>query len=135
MNIYISPTPSALGTSAAKAVSKILNNAIKEKGNARLLVSTGSSQFETLDALVKSDVDWTKVTAGTVLKIPEVVYPEPTDKAAFVIIHLSDKFLEFFGWQNLSDKFCLGKFCVTNFVRQKFLCVIAKHCHGPSVTG
>ena len=41
-------------------------------------------------------VNWTNVAAGTSLKIPDVKYPEPSDKAAFVIIHLSQKFLEAF---------------------------------------
>ena len=41
-------------------------------------------------------VDWTNVVAGTVLKIPAAEYPEPGDKAAFVVIHLSAKFLEAF---------------------------------------
>lgn len=40
---------------------------------------------------------WTDVHPGTVLKIPDVAYPEPTDKAAFVVIHLSDRYLEAFG--------------------------------------
>ena len=42
-------------------------------------------------------VDWNNVAAGAVLKIPDVVYPEPDEKAAFVIIHLSEKFMEAFG--------------------------------------
>ena len=41
-------------------------------------------------------VDWTNVAAGTSLKIPDVEYPEPSDKAAFVVIHLAQKFLEAF---------------------------------------
>jgi len=41
-------------------------------------------------------VNWTNVSAGTVLQIPNVDYPEPAGKAAFVVIHLSDKFLEAF---------------------------------------
>jgi lipoprotein-anchoring transpeptidase ErfK/SrfK len=41
-------------------------------------------------------VDWAKVAAETVLKIPEAEFPEPVDKAAFVVIHLSEKFLEAF---------------------------------------
>jgi lipoprotein-anchoring transpeptidase ErfK/SrfK len=41
-------------------------------------------------------VDWTTVSAGTVFKIPDVEYPEPADKAALVVIHLSAKFLEAF---------------------------------------
>ena len=39
---------------------------------------------------------WAKVAAGTVLTIPDVEYPAPTDKAAVVVIHLSGKFLEAF---------------------------------------
>ena len=41
-------------------------------------------------------VNWTNLVAGTVLKIPDVTYPVPADKAAFVVIHLSGKFLEAF---------------------------------------
>ncbi len=41
-------------------------------------------------------VDWTNVSAGAVLKIPDVNYPEPADQAAFVIIHLAEKYLEAF---------------------------------------
>jgi lipoprotein-anchoring transpeptidase ErfK/SrfK len=41
-------------------------------------------------------VNWTNIAAGTVLQIPEANYPEPTDKAAFVVIHLSERFLEAF---------------------------------------
>ncbi|HVU08687.1 MAG TPA: L,D-transpeptidase [Verrucomicrobiae bacterium] len=42
------------------------------------------------------NVNWTNVAAGTILKIPDVNYPESEDKAAFVTIHLSEKFLEAF---------------------------------------
>jgi len=39
-------------------------------------------------------VNWTGLTAGTVLQIPSVAYPGPTDKAALVVIHLASKYLE-----------------------------------------
>ncbi len=42
------------------------------------------------------EVNWTNVAAGTVMKIPEVTYPEPADKAALVVIHLAGKYLEAF---------------------------------------
>jgi lipoprotein-anchoring transpeptidase ErfK/SrfK len=42
------------------------------------------------------NVDWTNIAAGTVLKIADVNYPEPVNQAAFVVIHLSGKFLEAF---------------------------------------
>jgi lipoprotein-anchoring transpeptidase ErfK/SrfK len=44
-------------------------------------------------------VDWTNVPAGTVLKIPDVNYPVPASRAAFVVIHLSERFLEAFDAQ------------------------------------
>jgi lipoprotein-anchoring transpeptidase ErfK/SrfK len=44
-------------------------------------------------------VVWSNLVTGTVLKIPDVNYPEPEDKAAFVVIHLSDRFLEAFDAQ------------------------------------
>jgi glucosamine-6-phosphate deaminase len=62
MNINISATPSELGKKAATLVAQKLNEAIRERGEARLLVSTGSSQFETLAALAESNVDWTVVS-------------------------------------------------------------------------
>jgi glucosamine-6-phosphate deaminase len=62
MNINISSTPTELGKNAASLVAQKLNEAIRERGEARLLVSTGSSQFETLAALAESGVDWSAVS-------------------------------------------------------------------------
>jgi lipoprotein-anchoring transpeptidase ErfK/SrfK len=41
-------------------------------------------------------VNWTNITAGTVLQVPDVDYPAASNKAAFAVIHLADKFLEAF---------------------------------------
>jgi lipoprotein-anchoring transpeptidase ErfK/SrfK len=41
-------------------------------------------------------VNWSNVAAGTILKIPDVIYPAPQQPAAFVVIHLSGRFLEVF---------------------------------------
>ncbi len=62
MNLHIKKTPEQLGEKAAGLTAALLRAAIADNGRARLLLSTGSSQFETLDALVKEDVDWGKVT-------------------------------------------------------------------------
>jgi glucosamine-6-phosphate deaminase len=61
ININISTTPEELGKNAAALAAKLLKEAIAAQGSARLILSTGASQFETLDALTKADVDWTKV--------------------------------------------------------------------------
>lgn len=50
-------------------------------------------------ALIKRlnpDVDWTNVTAGAVLRVPNVSYPPPRAKAAFLQIHLAGKTLQAF---------------------------------------
>jgi lipoprotein-anchoring transpeptidase ErfK/SrfK len=61
------------------------------------LVAEKAHSHPVLIQKLNPQVDWNRVAAGTVLKIPDVVYPEPDDKAAFVVIHLSEKFLEAFG--------------------------------------
>lgn len=63
MNIFVSKTAVELGRLAAKHTAELLRQSILEKGNARLVLSTGSSQFETLEALMQEDVDWSRVTA------------------------------------------------------------------------
>jgi lipoprotein-anchoring transpeptidase ErfK/SrfK len=60
------------------------------------LVAEQSHAHPLLIQKLNPDVDWSNVAAGTVLKVPDANYPEPADKAAFVVIHLSEKFLEAF---------------------------------------
>ncbi len=62
MKVKIFESPATLGENAAAFAASLLNAAIAEKGDARLLLSTGASQFDTLKALVNEKVDWTKVT-------------------------------------------------------------------------
>lgn len=62
MKIVVSENKAELGRNAAKFIAGKINQAISEKGEARIVLSTGASQFETLEALVKEDVDWSKVT-------------------------------------------------------------------------
>ena len=58
----------------------LLRQAIAEKGHARLVLSTGSSQFETLRALVREDVDWSRVT---MFHLDEYVNLPETHPASF----------------------------------------------------
>ena len=41
-------------------------------------------------------IDWSNVPAGTVLRLPNAAYPDVTNKAAFIEIHLSARSLEAF---------------------------------------
>jgi len=61
MVIDISKDAMELGLKAAKYAAIKLNEAIRQNGEARLVVSTGNSQFETLQALVKEKLEWEKI--------------------------------------------------------------------------
>ena len=63
MKIEIAADKSALGRSAAQAGAAAIRTAIQAKGQARIIVATGASQFEMLDALVAEPLDWSKVPA------------------------------------------------------------------------
>ncbi len=61
ISISVSSTPEELGKKAAAKIAELLRDAIVKKGHARMILSTGQSQFETLATLVNEDVDWSKV--------------------------------------------------------------------------
>jgi len=61
MKISVYKNSQELGMNAAHYVAGLLNEAISAKGKARLLLSTGASQFDTLSELVKEKVDWNKI--------------------------------------------------------------------------
>jgi lipoprotein-anchoring transpeptidase ErfK/SrfK len=60
------------------------------------LVAEKSHSHPLLIQKLNPAVNWTNIVPGTILKIPDVNYPEPSTKAVFVVIHLSEKFLEAF---------------------------------------
>lgn len=61
MIINISVDAQELGSKAAHAAALKISQAIEENGEARIVVSTGSSQFETLKSLLSLDINWQKV--------------------------------------------------------------------------
>lgn len=61
MIINISADASGLGINAAKFAAEVLRKTIKNNGEARLVLSTGSSQFETLESLLMEEVEWENV--------------------------------------------------------------------------
>jgi glucosamine-6-phosphate deaminase len=61
MIINISVNALELGAGAAGFAAEKLNEAIRLNGEARLVVSTGSSQFETLQSLINENIAWEKV--------------------------------------------------------------------------
>ena len=62
MNIKITDNPVELGKVSAAAAIEGIINAIKQKGQANVILATGASQFETLKNLVEdTTIDWSKV--------------------------------------------------------------------------
>lgn len=91
MEIRICENPEALGKSAAKEAAAAINKAIAENGCARIALSTGASQFDTIKALVKEDVDWSKVE---MFHLDEYVDLPITHKASFRK-YLKERFVDF----------------------------------------
>jgi glucosamine-6-phosphate deaminase len=64
MDVVIAPSKPEAGGAAAKAGAEAIRAAIRDKGGARIIVATGASQFDMLDALTRQpDIDWSRVTA------------------------------------------------------------------------
>jgi len=61
MKIIVSKDAKSLGKNAADFIAGALNRCIAEKGEARIVLSTGASQLTTIEALVKKSVDWSRV--------------------------------------------------------------------------
>jgi glucosamine-6-phosphate deaminase len=61
MKVNVYQTSLELGKEAAAFSAAVLNEAIAKNAKARLILSTGASQFDTLAALINQEVDWNKV--------------------------------------------------------------------------
>ena len=74
---------------------KAQQSALNYETELELVAETAHSHPLLIEKL-NPNVNWTNIPAGTVLQIPDVNYPAAADKAAFVVIHLSERFLEAF---------------------------------------
>jgi glucosamine-6-phosphate deaminase len=62
LKLVIAQDRQGIGNYSASVAAEALRTAIREKGEARLIVATGSSQFQVLEALTKADgIDWSCV--------------------------------------------------------------------------
>jgi len=80
VRINVLPDPETLGKEAAFLVAQKLSAAIEREGSARIVLSTGASQFETIKALINSDVDWKRVT---LFHLDEYIGMPESHKASF----------------------------------------------------
>jgi glucosamine-6-phosphate deaminase len=80
MKIYVSNDANELGSESAGLISARLNEIIAVRGEARMVVATGSSQFEMFRELVMQNVNWQKVE---VFHLDEYIGIPVTHKASF----------------------------------------------------
>ena len=91
MNIHILPDQKQLGIEAGKKTAGLIRKAIKEKGNATVILATGSSQFETLKQLIdEPGIAWDKVT---MFHLDEYIGLPVSHKASFRK-YLRERFLD-----------------------------------------
>lgn len=61
MKLVLCKETAELGKKSAIQAAKVINEAIAKQGYARILLSTGASQFPFFNEFVKQDIDWSKV--------------------------------------------------------------------------
>ena len=61
MEVKVFDNKLALGEAAADDAASIIQQAIADRDAAYVIAATGASQFEFLDALVRKEIDWSKV--------------------------------------------------------------------------
>lgn len=90
MRVIKSNDSDVLGRLAAEKTADCLNRVISKNGYARLILSTGASQFDTLKYLVSMPVDWTKVTG---FHLDEYIGIDHNHRASFVK-YLRERFVD-----------------------------------------
>ena len=91
MNLMICKDKQECGAEAAKFGAERIRQAIAEKGECRIILATGASQFEMQEALLKEPgIDWTKVT---MFHLDEYVGLPVTHPASFRK-YLTERFVE-----------------------------------------
>lgn len=91
MDRYIYATKDEMGAAAANTAAEAIKHAIREKGQANIILATGESQFQMLEHLVASKgVDWFKVV---MFHLDEYIGIGPDHPASFVR-YLRERFVE-----------------------------------------
>jgi glucosamine-6-phosphate deaminase len=90
MKIRVYDTLAELGAASAKQAAAIMSAAIQDRGCARIILSTGASQFPFFDALAEYPIDWSKVE---VFHLDEYIGIGADHKASFQK-YLRERFVE-----------------------------------------
>jgi glucosamine-6-phosphate deaminase len=91
MKPKVAETAGKLGVAAAEQAAAIINDCIARRGLARIVLSTGASQFTFLEALALCKVDWSKVE---MFHLDEYVGLPVTNPASFRK-YLQERFLSY----------------------------------------
>ncbi len=62
LKVHVYESKKAMGQVAATFTAATIRNAIDRNGSAAIILATGASQFEFLDSLKTSDLDWSRIT-------------------------------------------------------------------------
>jgi glucosamine-6-phosphate deaminase len=89
MKILIANDSIELGRQAGTAAARLIKQAIAEKGQANIILATGTSQFETLTQLLREGIDWDKVV---MFHLDEYIGLPETSPASFRK-YLKERFL------------------------------------------
>jgi len=80
VDVLVHSDKHSLGVSAAAEGGREIRQAIAARGEANVILATGASQFEMLDALVREEIDWSRVT---VFHLDEYVGLQASHPASF----------------------------------------------------
>ena len=90
MEVFIHQSKEELGKAAAAKGADLIRKSLEKKGHASIIVATGTSQFEMLNALIREDVDWSGVSA---FHLDEYIGIPPDHPASFRL-YLKDRFVD-----------------------------------------
>lgn len=90
MQVHLLPDAKACGQAAAEVAIAALRDALETRGEARLVLATGASQFHFLETLTQANLDWVLITA---FHLDEYV-GLPEDHPASFRSYLRQRFME-----------------------------------------
>jgi glucosamine-6-phosphate deaminase len=91
MKIEINEDARINGLNAARQTAEYLRRAVGVNGEARLLLSTGASQFEMFEALVKADVPWDKIEMFHLDEYVALPYDHPASFRKYLTTRFVDR--------------------------------------------
>ncbi|HEY4967596.1 MAG TPA: glucosamine-6-phosphate deaminase [Puia sp.] len=91
IKIIVKEDPSQLGKDAGSLAAEIIRKAIEDKGQANIILATGTSQFETLKQLRNEKINWNRVT---MFHLDEYIGLPETSPASFRK-YLRDRFVQY----------------------------------------